>query len=1461
MVRSSSRIQGLLGGFSLEEWLARLPERHSAASSWPLPGSIPASHDASSPATPGRNGEELGSDPAPSAALPAVVQDPAGGAESVDIGVPGPEPASVSSLRRSVVTSDAWVVALGFADDAPPPLPSSGPTSREGGGGGRILVQWDADATETERSAALAAVGGSRLERIHTAVMKARGEGVLEVIQLAAASSLEAGLATYRNTALVHFAEVDQFIQPQLVSNDPSYSNGSLWGMYSGDTPAAIGPNGTTNAFGSQAEAAWNRDLTGTKSVFVGVIDEGIDYTHPDLAANSWLNPFEAVDGIDNDGNGYIDDVRGWDFFNNDNSTYDGSTDDHGTHVAGTIGAAGGNGIGVAGVNWNVSMISVKFLGATGGYLSGAVQALDYLTDLKQRHGLNIVASNNSWGGGGYFESLHNAIIRSAKQDILFVAAAGNSASNNDLTPVSPANYNTLTASSSASAASYDGVISVASITNNGSLSSFSNFGATSVDLGAPGSSIVSTLPGGSYGSYSGTSMATPHVTGAVALYAASRPGSTAAQIRSALLASTTPTASLAGRTATGGRLNVEAFLGPSPSYSITAIQGPLAEGQSGSTPFQFRINRSANTSFLSKISWIVAGSGSSPANGLDFVGGILPSGEVSFATNETVKTISINVAADSSSEPTETFSVSLSAATADAVISTASAIGTILNDDAPITTAAITGVSDDIGSLRGEVVEGGRTDDATPTLSGTLSAALNSGENLRVLAGTTFLGTASVNNTEKTWSFTQPNALVSATYSFSVSVADASGNAGPASAPRTLTVDTLAPTLAISSDKAFLKAGETATLTFSFSEDPGSSFAWNGTSGDVLVAGGSLSALSGSGSSYSATFTPTPNSSGTASITVAAGSYNDAAGNPGGAGTSPALTYDTLAPTLSAIAYGPQDGNLAIGETIRLLLSFDEVVALSGSPSLALNTGGTATYTSGDGTNLLTFSYTPAAGENSADLATATRDALTGTISDAAGNPVAAHFFNDVNPPGLVAIDTTPPALTISSSASALRAGETATLTFSFSEVPSGFSAAAISSSGGNLSGLAETADPTVYTATFLPTANSSGTASITVAAASYTDVAGNPGGASNTATLSYDTRLGAIPTITEVSDNVGALQGSLAEGAVTDDTTPTLSGTLSSALAGGETLRVFQNATLLGTATVNSTARTWTFTPATALPAGAYSFSVAVADTAGTLAARSSARSLTIDTRTPSSTATITTVMDNVGLIQGAVLPSSLTDDATPTISGTLSAPLASGESLLLYNGSTLLGAATVSNQSWSFTPTLRATLGTTYAITARVASAIGALGRASSSRSFTLDTTAPTTTTTITSATDNFGPIQGEIPQAAVTDDTTPTLSGTASRALASSETLRVFQNSALIGAATVSNNARTWTFTPATALPSGAYSFSVAVADAAGNLAALSSVRSLSVDTGAPSPTALTWYGGLNSTSTQNPWTLG
>ncbi len=308
------------------------------------------------------------------------------------------------------------------------------------------------------------------------------------------------------------------------------------------------------------------------------MIDTGVDDDHPDLEANMWINEGEIPgNNIDDDGNGFVDDEHGYDFANNDGDPSD--DNGHGTHVAGTVAALGDNSIGVIGVAFGAQIMGLKFLDANGsGFTSDAIGAIDYAVTM----GAHVL--NNSWGGGGFSQSLLEAIEFADEEGVLFVAAAGNSGTDNDVTPHYPSNYDV------------PNIISVASTNRFDDLSFFSNFGVQTVDLAGPGSEILSTVPGNGYGFKSGTSMATPHVSGAAALlYAQSLPfpgdpptPGVHLSVKSQLLASVDPLESLTGKVLTGGRLNAFGNL-ISKWLSVGVLEGQVPVGASISFPVQFK--------------------------------------------------------------------------------------------------------------------------------------------------------------------------------------------------------------------------------------------------------------------------------------------------------------------------------------------------------------------------------------------------------------------------------------------------------------------------------------------------------------------------------------------------------------------------------------------------------------------------------------------------------------------------------------------------------------------------------------------------------------------------------------------------------------------------------------------------------------------------------------------------------
>ena len=346
-----------------------------------------------------------------------------------------------------------------------------------------------------------------------------------------------------RARADVIYAEPSLIRKKLAVPNDPRYPE--MWGLNNTGQPATVGGNPGTPGNDIHAEQAWNI-TTGSRSVVVGVVDTGIDINHVDLHDNIWTNPGEIPgNGIDDDGNGFVDDVHGWDFAHNDATVFDyteptfppaasyaGDFDDHGTHVAGTIGATGNNGLGVTGVNWQVSLLPLKFLTDDGaGSSTDLLKALTYAKAMKQlwdssggTKGANIRVLNNSYGGVGFSQAELDAIRALNDLGVLFVAAAGNESVSNDLYPVYPANYVS------------PNLISVAASSGGGIQTSFTNFGGGTVNVTAPGEYILSTMPKNTYDFEEGTSMAAPHVSGSAALVCALSPNITVQKLRAVLM-------------------------------------------------------------------------------------------------------------------------------------------------------------------------------------------------------------------------------------------------------------------------------------------------------------------------------------------------------------------------------------------------------------------------------------------------------------------------------------------------------------------------------------------------------------------------------------------------------------------------------------------------------------------------------------------------------------------------------------------------------------------------------------------------------------------------------------------------------------------------------------------------------------------------------------------------------------
>jgi subtilisin family serine protease len=377
----------------------------------------------------------------------------------------------------------------------------------------------------------------------------------LEKLKLKKGQSVNQAVNRLKKLPFVEYAEPDYLVQK--ATNDEFY--GLVYAIE--NTGQDIrGVAGTPDADMDVLEA-WTIQ-TGDPNLIIAVIDEGVQWDHPDLANNMWRNQGEvAGNGIDDDGNGFVDDVYGYDFYGNDGDPMD--EGGHGTHVAGTICAEANNGIGIVGVVHQCKIMALRFLGPQGGSTSDGIASIDYAVQM----GAKI--SNNSWGGGGFSQALYDSIAAARDADHIFLAAAGNGGSdgigdNNDGLPHYPSNYN------------LPNVISVAATDNNDDIAGFSNYGATSVDIGAPGVDIASTYINDGYVWQNGTSMATPNVTGVVALIRSEFPDWNYQQVIDHLYSTARPAASMAGITTTGGIANAQAAMAggepPTPPEAPSAL-------------------------------------------------------------------------------------------------------------------------------------------------------------------------------------------------------------------------------------------------------------------------------------------------------------------------------------------------------------------------------------------------------------------------------------------------------------------------------------------------------------------------------------------------------------------------------------------------------------------------------------------------------------------------------------------------------------------------------------------------------------------------------------------------------------------------------------------------------------------------------------------------------------------------
>jgi hypothetical protein len=721
---------------------------------------------------------------------------------------------------------------------------------------------------------------------------------------------------------------------------------------------------------------------------------------------------------------------------------------------------------------------------------------------------------------------------------------------------------------------------------------------------------------------------------------------------------------------------------------------------------------------------------------------------------------------------------------------------------DAPTTKATGLAFSADSGASATDLV----TKIAAQTLSGTLDAALASGEYVEVSINGGAWQTASADGTD--WSLAAT--LDAGTHPIAVRVSNAIGNSG-AAYTHDYTLDTGAPGVSISSDVAQLKAGETATITFTFSEDPGATFTWNGSAGDVVVRGGTLSAISGTGPVRTATFTPdAATDDGSASITIEAGAYADLAGNFGGAGATPLLQFDTLAPG------APSAPTLAAGSDS----------GVSGTDNLTANDKPTFTGTAASGSSVTLYDTNGAAigsgivvdGAWSIAPTAALADGahtITAKALDGAGNASAASGALTVT------IDKTAPALAITSDVASLKIGDTAIITFTFSEDPgASFMRSDVSVEGGTIGALSGTG--LTRMAVFTPSDGvDGGTASITVNGGAYTDAAGNAGGAGATPVLRFDTRAPSAPSTPDLDD--ASDTGASNSDDISADTTPTFSGSAED----GARVTLYDGATATAIGSATAVDGKWQITSEVALQKGSHAITAVALDAAGNAGPASGALTIQLLTDGPATTVSGVALSSD----SGSAGTDFVTRVAEQTISGTLSAALAAGEhvEVSIDGGQNwVTAAAAPGGADWTLSTVLVAG---THDLQVKVLDAVGNSGPVLA-RAYTLDTVAPGVT--IESSVAQLKAGQSATITFTFSEDpgNTFTWDGSAGDVVVRGGTLSALSGSGAVRSATFTPDATTNGGSASITIEAGAY------ADLAGNAGGAGATPSLQFDTLVP-----------------------